>query len=74
MNTAVQQFAKQSTVISYLTLVGLPKLNLNPVRVHLWRVQPQTLFDISVNNTISGGTPKRTGTMLVPIPVVTKRS
>ena len=29
--------------------------------------------DFSVSRTISGGTPKRTGTMLVPIPVVTKR-
>jgi hypothetical protein len=29
--------------------------------------------DFTVSRTISGGTPKRTGTMLVPIPVVTKR-
>lgn len=30
-------------------------------------------FDFTVSNTISGGTPKRTERMLVPIPVVTKR-
>jgi predicted RNA polymerase sigma factor len=38
-----------------------------------WPQMWQSQCDFNVTNTISGGTPKRTGTMLVPIPVVTKR-
>lgn len=45
-------------------------------RTDLDRSAPAREFrygDFTVSKTISGGTPKRTGTMLVPMPVVTKR-
>lgn len=35
--------------------------------------RPGVYCDFTVSKTISGVTPKRTGTMLVPIPVVTNR-
>ena len=39
---------------------------------HLYE-RPGVYCDFTVSKTISGVTPKRTGTMLVPIPVVTNK-
>jgi hypothetical protein len=64
---------------AYPTQIGLHKLRLfwgqslaligAQALVVLWR----SYFDLTVSKTISGGTLNRTGTMLVPIPVVTNR-